>query len=175
MGQSLKCVLMVDHLFFVYFFNLLIYLWFWVSLLFLDTKIMDFIEFSSVNTECLQHLLLWQQRHPGPTCLFSLPLLLCLLYQTPDAVSVWVLLMPLNIMVSVSIFLQMAEPYSLLFYFYWVDNIPLCVHDIFSFLFIHSYAPRQTPCHSNSAERHGEHKCADAASVRCHRFLWVCT
>lgn len=88
---------------------------------------------------------------------------------------VWVFLMPLNIMVSVSIFLQMAEPYSLLFYFYWVDNTPLCVHDIFSFLFIHSYAPRQTPYHSNSAERHGEHECADAASVCCHWFLWVCT
>lgn len=102
-------------------------------------------------------------------------LLLCLLYQTPDAVFVWVFLMPLNIMVSVSIFLQMTEPYSLLFYFYLVDNTPLCVHDIFSFLFIHSYAPRQTPCHSNSAERHSEHKCADAASVCGHRFLWVCT
>lgn len=116
---------------------------------------MDFIKFSSVNTECLQHLLLWQQRHPDPTCLFSPAtlLLMCLLYQTPELyLSESFFLMLLNIMVSASIFLQMTESYSLLFYFYWVDNTPLCVYDIFSFLFIHSYASRKIQWHRNSGE-----------------------
>lgn len=57
-------------------------------------------------------------------------------------------------MVSASIFLQMTESYSLLFYFYWVDNTPLCVYDIFSFLFIHSYTSRKIQWHRNSGERH---------------------
>lgn len=69
-------------------------------------------------------------------------LLLCLLYQTPDAVFVWVFLMPLNIMVSVPIYKWQNLILCDFIFTWWITPHGVCMTYFLFYSSIHMHLGR---------------------------------